>query len=215
MRRGIHVGRWLIAAALAASSVTVLPGIVHAQGNVQEGDNSSDTEQSGDAGSGDAVAGQVAGVVSGGSASVDGTNSTADSDATSGDARAANLSGTVVGPTVVGNCGQTADCLSADMLNFLPADNLQEGDNSGDTDQNANASTGDAVAGEVIGVVTSAGGSADVVLANSSLDSDAETGDSSFFNLSGQRVGLFSALGVCCPVPTDVLGADVASSIGV
>src|SRR5262245_62115522 len=52
--------------------------------NVQVGDNENSTEQSGSASSGDAVAGQVAGVVSSGDASVDATNRSEDVDVSTG-----------------------------------------------------------------------------------------------------------------------------------
>jgi hypothetical protein len=46
------------------------------------------------------------------------------------------------------------------------------------------------VAGQVAGVVTSAGGSADLVLANTSEDSDAESGDGDFDNNDESFTGL-------------------------
>lgn len=55
--------------------------------------------------------------------------------------------------------------------------------------QDASANSGDAVAGQVAGVVTSAGGSADLVLANTSEDVDGETGDADFFNETIEFVG--------------------------
>jgi hypothetical protein len=46
------------------------------------------------------------------------------------------------------------------------------------------------VGGQVVGVVTSAGGSADLVLSNESTDSDVSTGDGDFTNTSDVFVGL-------------------------
>src|SRR5205823_224410 len=134
--------------------------------------------QSGSGSSGDSVAGQVAGVVSAGAASVDATNATDRSDASTGDATGTNFSSSQVGQTAVIPCGgSTADLpCSADLTVLLPTQNVQEGDNKAQLDQNATTVSGDAVAGEVIGVVTSNGGSADLVLANSTTQSDAETG---------------------------------------
>ncbi|MEX2539854.1 MAG: hypothetical protein WD646_14490, partial [Actinomycetota bacterium] len=67
--------------------------------------------------------------------------------------------------------------------------NTQEGDISSDQLQDANATSGDAVAGQVAGVVTSAGGSADLVLANTSEDVHAESGFSEFVNEVEEFVG--------------------------
>jgi hypothetical protein len=78
---------------------------------------------------------------------------------------------------------------AADILNGSAA-NVQEGDNSKSLSQDATATSGDAVAGQVAGVVTSAGGSADLVLANTSEDSDAESGEGNFDNNDESFTGL-------------------------
>src|SRR5205823_12738216 len=70
--------------------------------------------------------------------------------------------------------------LLADVTTSGFSGNVQEGDNTSATTQEANATSGDAVGGEVAGIVTSAGGSADVVLANASQTVDASTGDARF-----------------------------------
>jgi hypothetical protein len=155
--------------------------------NVQEGDNDTSTEQSGTASSGDAVAGQVAGVVSSGDASVDATNRSEDVDVTTGDASGENDADSFVGLTAgtSTNFGAGAEDIDNDS-----ATNVQEGDNELDLTQDANATTGDGVGGQVIGVVTSAGGSADVVAANTSEDVEIDTGDSDAFNDADAFVGL-------------------------
>ena len=70
------------------------------------------------------------------------------------------------------------------------ADNLQEGDNKRSLMQDASANSGDSVAGQVAGVVTSAGGSADLVLANTSSNSDTDSGDGRFNNTDTSFTGL-------------------------
>jgi len=152
--------------------------------NVQEGDNDSETNQSGSAGSGDAVAGQVAGVVSSGDASVDATNRSEDVDVTTGDAEGTNSASQFVGLTAGSDT-----VVAADVFNGF-ADNVQEGDNDSAITQAAEVTSGDGVAGSVIGVVTAAGGSADVVAANTSEDVDLETGDAEVENDAAAFVGL-------------------------
>ena len=152
--------------------------------NVQEGDNESEADQSGSAGSGDAVGGQVVGVVSGGDASVDATNHSEDVDIETGDADGVNSASTFVGLTA-----GTDTLVAADILNQA-ATNVQEGDNEAEITQASEAASGDGVAGSVIGVVTTAGGSADVVAANTSEDVDIETGDATADNDAAAFVGL-------------------------
>jgi len=155
--------------------------------NVQEGDNDADSEQSGASSSGDAVGGQVTGIVSSGDASVDATNRSEDVDIETGEAHADNSQAFFVGLNVSGSVSITAD------LTNITANNVQEGDNSLDTTQTANASSGDGVGGSVIGVVTAAGGSADVVAANTSEDVDIETGEATAENDGAYFVGLNNA----------------------
>ena len=78
----------------------------------------------------------------------------------------------------------TADIDSACCIN------VQEGNNRKTLGQTAEATSGDAVAGQVGGVVTSAGGSASVVLANTSTGIDSSTGDGEFNNDDDGFVGL-------------------------
>ena len=155
--------------------------------NVQAGDNEGSTDQSGEASSGDAVAGQVAGVVSSGDASVDATNRSEDVDVSTGDATGTNDAATFVGLTA-----GSATALSAagdDVINGAAA-NVLLGDNAGEVVQSATATSGDGVGGQVIGVVTSPGGSADVVAANTSSGVGIETGDADAANSAASFVGL-------------------------
>ena len=153
--------------------------------NVQEGDNELSAAQDATSASGDGVGGSVIGVVSAGDASVDATNHSEDVDVETGDADSANDFAAFVGLTN----GSTTALNAADILNGNAA-NVQEGDNAKDLSQSADATSGDAVAGQVAGVVTSAGGSADLVLANTSEDADAESGDGEFDNSDESFTGL-------------------------
>jgi len=195
--------RWLLVAAVAfAASLgqKASADVANATAtNVQEGDNDASSEQTGSADSGDAVAGQVAGVVSSGDASVDATNRSEDVDVETGDADSFNDSDAFVGLTA-------GAATLVDIVNGA-AVNVQEGDNEYELTQDASATSGDGVGGQVIGVVTSAGGSADVVAANTSEDVDIETGDSTAGNSANAFVGL-NGLGV-------VLIADIANAAAV
>jgi len=73
--------------------------------------------------------------------------------------------------------------------------NLQDGDNTKSFTQSADGTSGDSIAGQVTGVVTSAGGAVSVVVANESTDIDAESGVSTFDNNDDQFVGLFVSNG--------------------
>jgi hypothetical protein len=149
--------------------------IINASGtNVQLGDNTLLSSQTAAATTGDAVGGQVLGVVSAGDTSVDATNSSEDVDVETGDADADASSAAFVGLS-----SATATVVSAqgDLVAPLQAENVQLGDNTHELLQTATASSGDAVGGQVQGVVTSAGGSVDSVIANTSEDVSAETGD--------------------------------------
>ncbi len=169
----------------ATGTVATLADILNASAtNVQEGDNEYEADQSAESTSGDGVGGQVIGIVSAGDASVDATNSSEDIDIETGDSFAANSVAAFVGLT-----GSSDTLVAADILNGA-AVNVQEGDNDKSATQAAEAGSGDAVAGQVAGVVTSAGGSADLVLANSSVDADGESGDSEFDNIDTSFTGL-------------------------
>ncbi len=151
--------------------------------NVQEGDNDVDTAQSANASTGDTVGGQVIGAVSDGELTVDATNSSEDVDATSGDADANNIAVQLAG---------LFSGVEASDISDVNADNVQEGDNGSDLAQVANATSGDAVAGQVFGAVTT--GATDAVLANSSLDSDTTSGDADETNEGISANGLVSGV---------------------
>jgi hypothetical protein len=157
--------------------------------NAQEGDNETDTEQDGNASSGDAVAGSVVGVVSSGDASVDATNRSEDVEIDTGDATGENNAASFTGLTA-GSDTAVGGGVDADDIDNEFAVNLQEGDNETDLSQSADVSTGDGVGGRVIGVVTAAGGSADVVAANTSEDVEIDTGDAEAFNDAAAFTGL-------------------------
>jgi hypothetical protein len=151
--------------------------------NVQEGDNELDASQDATATSGSTIGGQVIGAVSDGALTVDATNSSTDVDLSSGDADASNNFAAFVGLS-----GASATSLGADDILNNQATNVQSGDNSSDLFQNTDASTGDAVGGQVFG--GRASGPTDVVLANTSGDANADTGDADESNNTDQFTGL-------------------------
>jgi hypothetical protein len=157
--------------------------------NAQAGDNRASSNQRGSSNSGDAVAGQVTGVVSAGDASVDATNRTTDTSVDTGDASGSNHAGQFVGL----NDSDSTNLAPAEVSGVFGASNLQDGDNRYLNTQSANASSGDGVGGQVIGVVTAAGGSADVVAANRTEDSDINTGNADASNDTAAFVGLNAA----------------------
>jgi len=178
--------------------------------NVQQGDNKSNTNQSGTSKSGDSVAGQVAGVVSSGNTSVDATNKSDHVDVQTGDARGSNDSSEFVGL----NAATDTHVGAADVLNTAPVTNLQEGDNKYSLNQTMTATSGDGVAGEVIGVVTSGGGSASIVAANTSTNVDIQTGDARAFNDAAAFVGLNSSSDTSVAGPAaDVLNTATATNV--
>jgi len=210
--------RWAVVAIVALTPAFSAITAAHADvannasaTNVQEGDNKASTNQTGTSGSGDAVAGQVAGVVSSGNTSVDATNKSDHVDVSTGDARGENNSNAFVGL----NSATDTHVGLADVLNSAPVTNLQEGDNKYDLNQTVTATSGDGVAGEVIGVVTSAGGSASIVAANTSTNVDISTGDARAFNDAAAFVGLNDSTetSVVNPFAADVLNAASATNV--
>jgi hypothetical protein len=182
--------RIFLVAALAIGSGFAGAGIATADiedaqaENMQEGDNETRSDQEGSAESGDAVGGQVVGIVSSGDASVDATNVSEDVDVVTGDAEGENSAASFVGLNVSEDIAVVAD------IDNAVATNLQEGDNDLRYSQAAEAVSGDGVGGQVIGAVTSPGGSADIVAANTSRDVDIETGDADSNNALAAFVGL-------------------------
>jgi hypothetical protein len=165
---------------LAASDIAGATGT-----NIQSGDNRFNANQNAVSQTGDGVAGQVLGVVSAGATRVDASNTTTDSSVTSGDSDARNSGAAFTGLLDAG----TATVSDADLSGVSGA-NLQDGSNTGRLNQSANAVSGDGVAGQVAGIVTSAGGSAAVTLANTSTDVDSTSGDTNFSNDSSMFNGL-------------------------
>jgi hypothetical protein len=208
------VFRWAVVAAIVLAPATVLGTMAHADvannasaTNVQQGDNKANTSQSGTSKSGDAVGGQVTGVVSSGRTSVDATNKSDNVDISTGDARGTNDAAAFVGL----NSSTTTAVGLADVLNTAPVTNLQEGDNRYNLNQTLTATSGDGVGGQVIGVVTSGGGSASVVAANTSTNVDIETGDARAFNDAAAFVGLNSSSAT--GVAADVLNTASATNV--
>jgi len=210
------VFRWAVVAAIALTPALSAITAAHADvantataTNVQQGDNKASTNQSGTSKSGDAVAGQVAGVVSSGTTSVDATNKSDHVDISTGDARGTNNSDAFVGL----NSSTGTSVGAADIANGSPVTNLQEGDNKYDLNQTLTATSGDGVGGEVIGVVTSAGGSASVVAANTSTNVDISTGDARAFNNAAAFVGLNSSSDTSVGSAADVLNTATATNV--
>lgn len=179
--------------------------------NIQEGDNSQDVAQTSDAASGDGVGGQVLGIVSAGATSLDARNRSEDVDLATGEASAGNVTAGFAGLGIVEGGGNELEVGAEDLSDINLADdaNVQEGDNEQALDQAAAASSGDAVGGQVAGIVTSAGGTADVVADNASKDVDVETGAAEASNESGAFTGLALAQEVI-----EVGSADISSVTG-
>lgn len=174
--------------------------------NVQEGDNDFDANQSATSVSGDGVAGQVLGVVSAGDTTIDASNVSTDVDVSTGEATTDNRAAAFVGLAAASSTAVGAD------IDNVDANNIQEGDNSASLTQASEVVTGDAVAGQVAGVVTSAGGSTDVVLDNVSEDADLESGDGDMVNLQALFTGL-NTTATQTVVASERTGDDVLGSI--
>src|SRR5688572_25157371 len=197
--------RWLLSAGLVVSVLAMqgrvaLADIEDSSGtNVQDGENESNATQGGSADSGDAVGGQAAGIVSSGESSVDAKNRSEDVDVESGGTTGSNVSSNFTGLNTSGDTTVTATDITetCDVLAGVTqgCTNLQDGDNESSLTQSAVASSGDAVGGQVIGAVTSAGGSADIVAANDSEDVDVESGTADATNDVSAFVGLTTTNG--------------------
>ena len=163
---------WIVILAVAVTAIFGVPA--QASNQQSDGDNRTSTSQSGSDTSGTANAGQITGTVSSGSTSVNATNSTDHSDITSGDARSAN----------------TADSFTGLDASTSTAVNLQRGDNETNISQDATTASGNVSDGQIIGVVTSFGGTADVVAANTSSFNDVESGRAKSTNDATTFTGL-------------------------
>jgi len=196
----------LLVVGTAATATAARASISSSSGNnVQSGDNRATGNQQGADKSGDAVGGQVVGVVSSGRTSVDARNTSSNSDVTSGDARSSNRASTFTGLT--SDSGTTITATIADLTNIFAANNLQDGDNRTTYSQSANATTGDGVAGQVIGAVTAAGGSSSIVATNRSDDVSVQTGDAHADN----ALALLTGLNETANRPTTIT-ADITNS---
>jgi hypothetical protein len=156
---------------------------------VQEGDNRLGAVEHADATSGAGVGGQVVGLVSAGQAVVDARNLTREADVVSGDAQATNDESVFVG------LDHELLNTTADLSNIV-AFETQQGDNRVDLRKDAGATTGTALAGQISGVVVSAGGSVDAVLDETALSSTTSSGNTTFSNAGTDFVGLRFATGV-------------------
>jgi hypothetical protein len=153
--------------------------------NVQEGDNSLDASQSATSSSGSGVTGQVIGAVAEGDLTIDATNSTTDSDVETGEAASANDFAAFVGL----DASTQTTIAAADVTN-QDATNVQEGDNGAGVDQFSDASSGDAVTGQIVG--GTATGNSVITVANTSDDTDATSGDSDQESTSDLFTGLLA-----------------------
>src|SRR5581483_9692730 len=160
--------------------------------NAQSGNNRSTARQTSNAATGDGVAGQVIGAVAGGATSIDATNRSDNVDVQSGDARSDNSASAFTG---LQEGEGTTFAVGADVTNSCNGgcENLLDGNNTATLNQSAASKTGDGVGGQVIGAVTSAGGSASIVAANTSTNSDITTGDARSTNDFASFVGLNDA----------------------
>jgi hypothetical protein len=160
---------------------------------VNNGDADASVDQQGSASSGDAVAGQVVGVVAAGDVSIDARNRSDDVSVTTGNVTGSNSAGAEAFAGIINGLAAANDEVGesepeASGTGSQAASGrlcVNNGDASASADQSAEASSGDAVGGQVIGVVTSAGGSADLVLDNESTDSDVSTGEATTTNDTG------------------------------
>jgi hypothetical protein len=167
--------------------------------NFQDGDNRLTGSQIASSATGDGAAGQVVGAVSGGATSIDATNRSIDSSVESGDADTSNSSAASVGLEASQATFSFASPKIGDVSG-VSANNVQDGDNAKHFAQSASAVTGDGVAGQVTGVVTSAGGSASVVLDNTSNGIDTQSGDGRFDNAQKVFVGLRFSSSTAAPI---------------
>jgi hypothetical protein len=165
---------------------------VVALANNQTGDNRGTVGQAANAGTGDGVGGQVIGAVtSAGASSIDATNRTEDTTVTTGDSDATNSSDAFVGLQLGSVTNVATTTFGGVAASTATAANLQTGNNRSTSSQAANASSGDAVGGQVTGAVTS-GGATSVVVANTTMRGDFESGHATEDNGDTSFVGLLA-----------------------
>jgi hypothetical protein len=181
---------------------------------VNSGDSDAEADQEGSSESGDAVGGQTVGTVSDGDASIDATNRSDDVDVTTGDASGSNTAevdahaGVIKGPVSrdVEFSEEFSELLDeifgpgfAEFLEQLLGTGstctsggsgtrgdlcVNVGDADATTNQSADSTSGDGVAGQVVGLVTSRRGRANLVLSNISTDSVVASGNAEISNTS-------------------------------
>ena len=143
--------------------------------NVQDESNSASASQTATASSGDGVGGQVIGAVTAADGTTDivAANTTVDTDVETGDATVDQTVAAFSGLNA--SASDTAIQAAGDELENIVANNAQLGNNRSSASQTGDASTGDGVGGQVIGVVSAGDTSVDAT--NRSEDVDVETGD--------------------------------------
>jgi hypothetical protein len=212
------------ATALAAGCLSLCLALTNSTATVsvtndQIGDNTSRPRQAASASTGDGVAGQVIGAVtSGGSSAIAASNTSQDVDVSTGDSDAHNSATAFAGQDIrdVTSTAVAVGCLFGCLAEgfataTVAASNVQTGDNVARASQAANASTGEGVAGQVIGAVTQGGGTL-VDATNRTENASVDTGSADASNSSNTFAGLdiaapsavalgFGCLGFCVPVP--------------
>ncbi len=163
----VWVNRWILVVLLGVAGAFIGP-TVGAETDCHEGtpplcssskngDNESDGSQGNEITGGDAIAAQVVGLASEGNTKVGATNNSRDVSAKSGAIKSSNSAG-----------GSGGDAITGTAV---------DGDDAPDIAQAAQATSGDGVGGQVIGVLTASGGRADLVVDNTVKHITAISGD--------------------------------------
>src|SRR5438046_2633100 len=132
-RRASMVVVLVSALLIGGPGVRALADVTNSTGtNIEDGNNSANARQGGKSGSGDAVGGQVTGVVAAGRTSVDARNVSKDSSVESGDAHGTNTSSAFVGLSH-NSSGDTLIGSTTDLSFITSTDhgNLQDGNKIG------------------------------------------------------------------------------------
>lgn len=171
-----------------------LLGAPTASAGVHDADHDAEVREEGSSETGDAIGGQVVGSTSDGDTEIDAANRSHDARVRSGDGAASNDIESVVWTTGLGD-----ELDDDDEIALIDDD---DDDVEDDWDFESFATTGDGIGGQVLGVATASGGSADVVVANDSDDVDLESGDAEALDsalaetgtvIGGQAAGVSSA----------------------
>lgn len=166
--------------------------------NVQKGNNRTRVTQETTVQTGDATAGQViGGVVSDGNLVINATNRSDNVDVTTGDANATNNATVITGPVSVDDTAAFVGDAFGDpnatpnQLSNAVGQNIQNGNNTSNVRQVANAQSGNGVGGQVIGAVVN-GGTTDIAASNTTTNSDVTTGEADASNDLTSFVGLLA-----------------------